>query len=908
MKEPAPGAITELLAAWSGGEPEALERLMPIVHRELRSIASQSMRKERRAHTLQPTALVNEAFLRLVDQRRVRWESRGHFFAVAATAMRRVLVDHARRRRAHKRGAEPDREPLDDLRLAVDPEQELLDLERVLARLEAVDAELARVVELRVFAGCTVEECAEALGVSPSTVKRAWRAAQAWLRGELEPGMAPGRRLGPYEIVSPLGAGAMGEVWRARDTRLGRDVAVKILPPRLGRDADARFVREARAVAALSHPNILALYDVGREGRVAYAVTELLEGETLRERLLRGPLSTSDAVHCATSIARALAAAHAKGIVHRDLKPENVFLTADGQVKLLDFGIAGGPEENAPIGTPGYMAPEQARGLPADPRADLFALGCVLYETLSGRRAFDRETRAETLAAVERDPPPPLAGVPPALERVVRRCLEKDAAGRYASAREVEAAIEDGLSSSSRLMLAVLPFESIGSDPEQERFADGMTEEMITVLGRAGPHRLGVIARTSAMRFKGPRGSVGAIGRTLGVDHVVEGSVRRQGDRVRIAAKLIQVSDQAQLWSDSFDGSLTDILGLQTDVARRIAGALSVELLPRFRGRARMPATDPRAYDAYLAGRASFYAASEQGWRAAIDCYREAVALDPSFALAHAAIASGASAWALWGTTPPGEAHATASAAVARAQALEPDLAEVHATLAMIRTFFEWDWPGAEESFRRAIALNPSDGEVYHWYAHHLLFRGRPEEGLDAMAEARRFDPLSTFHRGCLGGHYIATGDLDRAEPLLRDVLEERPASPLALHFVGWLHERRGRLDDAVAAWESAARLSDIPNLLSTVGYGYARVGRTADARAVSDELERRSARRYVAAQDRAKVFAGLGEHDQAFAWMEEAFRRREAWLAALPLEPGFDTLRGDPRFVSLLRRIGIAP
>ncbi len=590
--------------------------------------------------------------------------------------------------------------------------------------------------------------------------------------------------------------------------------------------------------------------------------------------------------------------------MHRYLKPENVFVTSDGQVKLLDFGIAGGPHANAPGGTPGYMAPEQARGAPADPRADLFALGCVLYEMLSGRRAFDRPTGAATLTAVAGETPPPLSGVPSPIARVVMRCLEKEAASRYASAGEAEAALRAAVVSSSRLMLAVLPFESIGSDPEQERFADGMTEEMITVLGRAGPQRLGVIARTSAMLFKGRGTSIDAIGRTLGVDHVVEGSVWRQGDRVRIAAQLVQVSDQAQLWSGSFDGSLADILALQTDVAQRIAGALSVELLPRFRGRVR--SVDPRAYDAYLAGRSRFYEASEQGWRAALDLYRQAVALDPSFALAHAAIASGAAVWALWGTTPPREAHATAAESVLRAQELEPELAEAHATLGLIRTFLEWDWPGAESSFRRAIALNPSDGEVYHWHAHHLLFRGRPEEALRAMAEARRFDPLSTFHSGCLGGHYVATRDLERAEVCLRDTLEQRPASPLAHHFLGWAHERQGRLEDAVASWEAAARISDIPNLLSTVGYGYALAGRRADALAVDAELERRSARGYVAAQDRAKVFAGLGEHDRAFEWLDGACARREAWLAALPLEPGFDAIRSDPRFAALMRRIGI--
>lgn len=792
--------------------------------------------------------------------------------------------------------------------------------------------------------------------------------------------MTTGRHLGPYEVLAPIASGAMGEVWRARDTRLEREVAVKVLPPEVSLDPDrrARFEREARAVAALSHPNILTLFDFGRSGGVTYAVSELLDGETLRERLRRGVPSMSDAIDYAAQVARALAATHEKGIVHRDLKPDNVFVTADGPVKLLDFGIAssrrledgigGDTGPGTVIGTPGYMSPEQARGQATDGRSDIFSLGCVLYEMLAGRRAFDGETGTETLAAVLRDEPPPLllAGgdaAPPALRRVVQRCLEKNPDERFQSARDLAVDLESledpgrqqpdaarlgsvarrwrlagaaGIvvavltavvwtarpgrapssapgvdapaAGSSRLMLAVLPFESIGGDPVQQRFADGMTEEMITVLGRASPERLGVIARTSSMQFKGQTTSVEAVGRTFGVGYLVEGSVRREGDQVRIAAKLIQVKDQAQLWSDSFDGRLSDILALQTEVARRIGGALSVELSPRFATAGRARATDPRAYDAYLAGRASFYRATEQGWRKAIDHYREAVTLDPDFALAHAAVASGYAAWALWGTTPPADALAHARDALRRAHGLEPDLAELHATLAVVSMFLEWKWDAAEREFLRAITLNPSDGEVYHWYAHHLFLMGRPAEAVNAMNEARRFDPLSAFHDGCLGGHYVATGDLDRAEALLRSALGHAPESPLAHHFLGWLHERKGRIDYAITSWEEAVRISDIPNLRATLGYGYARAGRLADARRVRDELDRRSHREYVSAMDRAKFFAGVGDRDAAFQWLEKAFRNRDPWFAAVKLEPGFDTIRDDPRFAALQRRIGVTP
>ncbi|MGA7991281.1 MAG: protein kinase, partial [Thermoanaerobaculia bacterium] len=451
--------------------------------------------------------------------------------------------------------------------------------------------------------------------------------------------LSRGSRLGPYEILAPLGAGGMGEVWRAHDGRLGREVAIKILPEALGSDAGARarFAREARAVAALSHPNVLAIFDVGEDSGIAYAVTELLEGENLRAHLAGGPLAPRRAADWALQIAEGLAAAHEKGIIHRDLKPENVFVTRDGRVKLLDFGLARREEAASDdaktltrslttdpgtiLGTAAYMAPEQARGIPADHRSDLFSFGAVLWEMLAGRRAFSGTSAAEVLASVLRDQPPPLAeagGLAGALGEVAKHCLEKDPALRFQSARDVVFALHAAESAVSRPVVtpppsrppdggpsvAVLPFRNLSPEKDSEYLSDGLSEEIIHALMKV--ETLHVAARTSSFAFKDKSEDVRAIGERLGVRSVLEGSVRQAGGRLRVTAQLIDVTSGYQLWSERFDRTLDDVFAVQDEIARAIANTLRVRL---FGGdstpRAAAP-RDPVAYDLYLRGRFFF--------------------------------------------------------------------------------------------------------------------------------------------------------------------------------------------------------------------------------------------------------------------------------------------------------------
>jgi eukaryotic-like serine/threonine-protein kinase len=588
--------------------------------------------------------------------------------------------------------------------------------------------------------------------------------------------IAVGTRLGPYEILAPLGAGGMGEVYRARDTRLGREVAVKVLPEALSSDPErlARFEREARAVSSLNHPNVLAIHDVGAHAGVSYVVFELLEGQTLRERLLAERIPVGRAVDYGIQLARGLAAAHDKGIVHRDLKPENVFLTVDGQLKILDFGLArrvapaadadstaaptrtAATEPGVVMGTPGYMSPEQIRGQPADQRSDAFSLGAVLYEMLTGERAFRGASAADTLSAILREHPPPPSSrrpeVTPALDRVVARCLEKNPAERFQSARDLAYALQESAQHSTlpsvaarsarvraplwasiaagalvllaalfatnagglrdRLLsrgaplriqsLAVLPLDNFSHDPEQEYFADGITEELITNLAQIGSVR--VASRTSAMRYKGTRKSVPEIGRELGVDGVLEGSVQRAGNRVRISAQLIEAATDRHLWASSYERDLSDVLSLQAEVARAIAGEIGVRLTPQERLRlADRKAVDPEAYDSYLKGRYYLYRKTPADTRRSLDYFERAAAKQPDYALAYGGIAEsyGQMAGSADDVLSPREAYPKAKAAAKRALEIDPTLGEAYVSLAWISFVFDHDIPGASDQFQR---------------------------------------------------------------------------------------------------------------------------------------------------------------------------------------------------------------
>jgi serine/threonine-protein kinase len=755
--------------------------------------------------------------------------------------------------------------------------------------------------------------------------------------------LAAGTRLGPYQIVAPLGKGGMGEVYRARDLRLGREVAVKVVPEELAQDPQrlARFEREARAVAALAHPNILVLHDFGSEQGVPFAVTELLEGVDLRGRLAGGALPWREAVAIGAAVADGLAAAHAKGILHRDLKPGNLFLTADGRVKILDFGLARveaptpsdletatydpvQTESGVVMGTAGYMPPEQLLGLPVDGRGDLFALGCVLFEMVAGRRPFGGRTAAATAAAVLHEPPPPLADfgvrVPGEVERLIRRCLHKQPERRVQSARDLAIALRAALTSPEAApvvsprrrrkavpSLAVLPLVNTNLDADADYLSDGITESIITALSQLPGLR--VMARSTVFRYKGRDVDALEVGRALKVRAVLTGHLARRGDRLTLQTELVAVKDGARLWGERYDRNLADLLAVEKAIAQEIAEKLRLRLTGSEKKRlGRAGTVSPEAYQCYLKGRYHWNKRSAEGLKKSIKLFEQAIDIDPTYALAYTGVADAYLNLGGWGHLPFREAYPLAKAAAARALAIDPDLAEAHVSLAMVKKEYDWDWPGAGRDYERALELNPNYAIAHQWYGEYLAALGRHEPAIAAIKRAIELDPLSLIIHATLGRHgYYFARRYDEAIAQLRATLGMDEGFWVARSFLGLVYARVGRLDEALAELEAARRLDDNLEIVAELGYTHALAGRRDAARREFDFLRQLSQKRYVSPILGALIAVGLGEHDEAFGWLEKAYEDRAQVLSEIKAEPAFDPLRPDPRFADLLRRVGLA-
>jgi serine/threonine-protein kinase len=759
--------------------------------------------------------------------------------------------------------------------------------------------------------------------------------------------LAPGTRLGPYEILSPLGAGGMGEVYKAKDTRLGRSVAIKVL---LGQHAEdpamrERFEREAQAISALSHPSICTLHDVGEHEGIHYLVMEYLEGETLAARLARGPLALDQALELGREIAVALAAAHDHGVVHRDLKPGNVMLTKSGP-KLLDFGLAklhaashgivdpaaretvAGPltARGEILGTLQYMAPEQLEGLEADARSDIFAFGCLLYEMISGRRPFAGLSQAGVIAATLKEEPAELSGpgrgIPPAIDHIVRHCLEKDPAQRFQSMRDLvfELATWSGASSPSRkddaveasgkrVMLVVLPFENLSQDPEQEYFSAGLTEETIADLGGVASDRLGVIARTSAMSYKGTRKSIAQIGRELGVDFAVEGSVRRHADRVRISVQLIRTSDQTHVWAQQYDRQLSDVLAVQDDIGRAIAQQIQVKLTPACAAhRASSRLVNQAAYDAYLQGRFHLWRVTRPDLERALEYFRQATEIDPTMAVAHAGLAQTYVVLPIAGGADPRQAFPRAEETAKQALELDPDSAEAQTAMTGLRHWYSWDWASAEAYARKAIARNPSYARAHQVLGRLLTNTGRHDEAIAEIDIARRLDPLAPLIIALSADFRLEARRYDEVEPLIHKAHELDPNFWVAHVSAAKLYLHQARYAEALAAAEKARRFSGgHSETLALIGLCHGAMGHRDEAGEVLSELERRRDAGYVPATHLATVHLGLGDTGQAMRWLERAFEDRDVWLTEAAVESRWDGLRAHPGFQDLIRRIGFS-
>jgi len=773
-----------------------------------------------------------------------------------------------------------------------------------------------------------------------------------------------------FKIIDEIGHGGMGVVFKAEDIKLKRCVALKFLPPHLmdSPEIRERFLIEAQAAAALSHPNICVIHEVGESEDQPYISMEYIEGETLRDRIKKGPLKPEEALDIVSQIAAGLGEAHRKGIIHRDIKSANIMVLEKGQAKVMDFGLAklrGGSSltrSRTTLGTVAYMSPEQARGGDLDQRTDIWSLGVVLYEMLSGKLPFRGDHDQTVIYSILHQEPESLRkagpGTAPELEHIVGQALTKKPADRYQTMEEfredLEAVAEgfrpirakrrpgrqrifgldivyllpaalavvlvlfglnvggvrdrllgQSASPSRPIKMAVLPFVNLTGEPAQESFSDGLTEEMIAQLGRLNPQRLSVIARTSAMRYKRTEKPLEQIGRELGVAYVLEGSARREGGRIRITAQLIRVHDQTQKWADSYERELAGILALQSEVAQGVARSLAITLIPAEQVRvASARVVQPEAYEQYQMGRFRLAERTVPGLEAALGHFERAVALDPTYALAYVGLADAQVLLPyLSSDAPAAVGRARAKAAANRALAIDASLGQAHATLALVREF-EFSWDAAEDHFRRAIELDPGYASTHHWYADMLARRGRHAEALAQIRKALELDPLSTIINQDLGYVLTLAGEHDAGIRQYERTLEFDPAFSTTWMTLTIAFLESGRFEDAANALSRWAELTSHDRVkmrkLANAAAAHARSGAPQPLPADFD-LER-----IVPAYAVPQFYMALGHQERALDALERGYEQGSFSTVMTILSPLFDRIRTDRGLKALLDKIGL--
>src|SRR6266498_4236902 len=821
-----------------------------------------------------------------------------------------------------------------------------------------------------------------------------------------------GTKLGRYEIRSHLGAGGMGEVYLAQDTKLDRKVALKILPSTVAADRGRmnRFVQEARTASALNHPNILTIYEIEQIDSMNFIATEFIDGETLRERMRYAPMKLAEMLEIAIQAVSALVAGHAAGIIHRDIKPENVMLRRDGIVKVLDFGLAKLTERVPPqlvdadaptravvktdpgmvMGTAIYMSPEQARGLQVDARTDIFSLGVVLYEMVTGRLPFEGSTSSEVLASIlgEKEPQP-LARysreTPAELERIVSKALRKEREQRYQATKDLlldlkslkqqldfEAKLERSIPPETRVnqttvseasatagaqasptapitgalisrikphqrslvialtmlivavslltylfysartassidSIAVLPLINASNDPNSEYLSDGITESIISNLSQLP--QLKVMARSTVFHFKGTDIDPREVGRQLGVRAVMAGRLLQQGDHLIVRTELVNVSDGTQLWGAEYDRKLSDVLGLQQDISREISEKLRLKLTGEEKKRltGRDP-TNAEAYQFYLRGRYFWNKRTADGIKKAIDQFQQAIDRDPNYAVGYVGLADCYGLLEEYAGVPTGETLPKARAAADRALQIDDSLSEAHASSARIYEQL-WRWSEAETEYKRAISLNPNNPTAHQRFALHLRTRLRFDEAMSEIKWAQELDPLSPGISANAAFAYLLKNDLNAAIEQDKKIVELDPGFWIAHNDMGWAYLKQRRYEEATAEFQKAVDSSGRASLaLGNLGHCYGATGKRAEAFALAKEIENRYAKHAAIGFFVATVYAGLGDKDQAFAWLEKDFQQRSGQLPFITWWPNFDSLRGDQRYDNLVRRMGLQP
>jgi serine/threonine-protein kinase len=740
---------------------------------------------------------------------------------------------------------------------------------------------------------------------------------------------------GRYRIERTLGRGGMATVFLAEDLKHHRRVALKVLDPEVGAAiGPERFLREIETVARLTHPHILPLFDSGAADGLLFYAMPYVEGESLRDRLTRErQLPVDDALRIAREVADALDYAHRREVVHRDIKPENILLE-EQHAMVADFGVAraiaaaGGEKLTTPglvIGTPAYMSPEQVGGSSSlDGRSDEYSLGCVLYEMLAGQPPFTGPT-AESLAHQHLNlAPRPITelrpAAPPAVDRALIRALAKTPADRFRTAAEFAAALAAGGEGgempapvvAGAASIAVLPFLNMSGDPENEYFSDGLTEDIIDALAQVPG--LKVTARTSSFSFRGKEADVREIGARLNVEHLLEGSVRRAGNRIRVTAQLVKASDGYHLWSQRFDREMTDVFAIQDEISQAIVEKLRVRLAGD-RRLVKRYTENLAAYDLCLKARYHLLKMTREGREAGRKYCEQAIALDPNYALAYVVLAESNFWSAFWGSTDPREAFARAKSAALEALRLDDTIADAHSALGTVLGSGEFDWHGAEREFCRALELSPSSAVVrydYAWcYAMWFLYPlGRVEQALTEMRRALELDPLDPFYNSLLGHLLHATRRVEAAIVQLKHAIDLDPTFFFPYWFLSIVYVLNGRLDEALAAAEKANELSGADALtMGALGSICGRAGRTAEARQVLEELTARRRLTYVPASALAFLHAGLGDQDEARKWIARGIEERDPIVVtALKSAPTYDVTRSHAAYPALLRKMNLEP
>ena len=775
-----------------------------------------------------------------------------------------------------------------------------------------------------------------------------------------------GQKIGPYEILSFLGEGGMGEVYLALDNRLGRKIALKLLPLHFTQEKARvlRFQQEARAASALNHPNILTIYEIGELNGLHFIATEFIEGETLRRRIVSRRIRLSEALDVAKQVASALAAAHTAAIVHRDIKPENIMLRRDGYVKVLDFGLVKLTEhdnkgseastlvhtdEGMVMGTVAYMSPEQARGLEVDARTDIYSLGVVLYEMVAGRTPFVGETKSDVIADILKTEPVPLSDfnqeVTVELEEIVSRMLKKDREERPQSAEdlfvhlrhlqkrleletEVERefgaphtagpkAVQAGTQragaaattskSEARNSIAVLPFANLSGELENEYFCDGLAEELLNTLAKI--EDLKVAARTSAFSFRGKNANVNEIGRALGVQTVLEGSVRKSGNRLRITLQLVNTADGYHLWSERYDREMQDIFDVQEEITLAVVSALKVKLFGVEKAAVLKRYTDnTEAYQLYLKGCYFHDKFTEDGFKKSIECFRQAIDMDPNYAQAYAGLAGCYTVLGLM-YAPSKEAYPRAKEAALKALELDNTLAEAHCALASVKLFYDWDWPTAKREIQVAIQLNSNYADAHILYCYYLMVKGQLQECITEVKLAQELNPLSRFINTALVWALYLARQYDQAEEQCLKTIELDPDFPPLRTLLGRAYLMKGMYHEAITEFEKELNLSGA-EVLTNIGHAHAMSGNRDEAQSALDELKRLFVQSELNIDPAllAIVYAGLDERDQALEWLHKAYEYRSQNMLWLKVEPVWDGLRSDSRFIDLLRRMNNSP